>query len=275
MVILMVVVIMFVVTMFVVIMFVVITCTSQHCRVSWNTESFAPIEQYRLLYRKAPVIVESFMKWVKTPDLNHSSTKIALKVQKGSNFDARPTETLGTATLGPALLSRDLSTQGTVNKRIIITVKLHQHQHHDCIQAARFSQQSFFHIGQVLRKHLFRNFFQKNRQKIFLKICNSQCCSLQLGGGGRVSTAATSQEQLWLGKGAPPQIFQLLLFIGVSNFSTNDISNFSTIFSTFGPMILKKYQPMIIKCTATQVSHQFNFQTNTVQSTPVEEVNTE
>ena len=61
-VILMVVVIMFVVTMFVVIMFVVITCTSQHCRVSWNTESFAPIEQYRLLYRKAPVIVESFMK---------------------------------------------------------------------------------------------------------------------------------------------------------------------------------------------------------------------
>ena len=25
------------------------------CRVSWNTESFAPIEQYRLLYRKAPV----------------------------------------------------------------------------------------------------------------------------------------------------------------------------------------------------------------------------
>ena len=78
-------------------------CTSQHCRVSWNTESFAPIEQYRLLYRKAPVIVESFMKWVKTPDLNHSSTKIALKVKKGSNFDARPTETLGTATLGPAL----------------------------------------------------------------------------------------------------------------------------------------------------------------------------
>ena len=62
MVILMVLVIMFVVTMFVVIMFVVITCTSQHCRVSWNTESFAPIEQYRLLYRKAPVIVESFLK---------------------------------------------------------------------------------------------------------------------------------------------------------------------------------------------------------------------
>ena len=69
MVILMVVVIMFVVTMFVVIMFVVITCTSQHCRVSWNTESFAPIEQYRLLYRKAPVI-------------NDCSTKNALKVQK-------------------------------------------------------------------------------------------------------------------------------------------------------------------------------------------------
>ena len=171
--------------------------------------------------------------------------KMLWKFKKGSNFDARPTATLGTVTLGLALLSRDLSTQGTVNKRIIIIVKLHQHQHHDCIQAARFSQQSFFHIGQVLRKHLFRDIFEKNRQEIFLNICTffmlfspawksrpSINCSYKLGtalAGERCSSSNISATVFIV----IPNFSTIIVFF---HFRTKDISK------KFNPAIFPKYQ---------------------------------
>ena len=44
---------------------------------------------------------------------------------------------------------------------------------------------------------------------------------------------------------------------------------YKDISKNFNPAIFPKYQLQL----GTQVSHQFNFQTNMVQSTPVEEVN--
>ena len=147
------------------------------------------------------------------------------------------------------MLSRDLSIQGTVNARIIIIVKLHQCQHHDCIQAARFSQQSFFHIGQVLRK----NHTLKNSQEIFLRICTLFFTML-------FSSAWKSRPSInWSYKpgtalaGERCSYSNISATFFISNFSTNDISNFSTIRCLSCPisiiMIIK-----IIICTAIKNS---------------------